>query len=130
MQLPFMKKNVNPKGKNTGDCVIRAMTTALEMDYYDVYEEMYELSKKSGHMVNDKHCEDLYLKQKGFVKFAQPKHCDGTKYRINEIRNLTQARVIVIRCTHHLTCVKDGVLIDTWNCGNKVINNYYIKGAE
>lgn len=80
-------------------------------------------------MLNEKRVEDKFMEQHGFIKMKQPRKNDGTKYTINEIRLLSHDRVIVIRCAHHLTCVKDGVLIDTWNCSYKTINNYYILKA-
>lgn len=52
-----------------------------------------------------------------------------SKYRSANYIFVIEYCVIVIRCVHHLTCVKDGVLIDTWNCGYKIINNYYILKA-
>ena len=127
MTLPFKEHNANPKNKNTCDCVIRALTMATGDTYENVYKELFSISLKTGYMLNEKRVEDKYLEAHGFIKMKQPKKNDGTKYKINEIRLLTSASVIVIRCANHLTCVKDGVLIDTWNCGNKTINNYYIK---
>lgn len=127
MKLPFKEHNANPKNKHTCDCVIRALTMATGETYENVYKELFNISLKTGYMLNEKRVEDKYLEAHNFVKMKQPKKNDGTKYKINEIRLLTSASVVVIRCAHHLTCVKDGVLIDTWNCGHKTINNYYIK---
>lgn len=128
MTLPFKQFNANPKGKRTCDCVIRALCVALNKDYYEVYDELVTISKKTGFMLNEKRVEDKLLEAYGFIKMKQPRKNDGTKYDVNEIRLICNSPVIVIRVTHHLTVVKDGVLIDTWNCGHKTINNYYIKG--
>lgn len=128
MTLPFKEFNANPKGKITCDCVIRALCTALNKDYYEVYDELVDISKKTGFMLNEKRVEDKLLEAYGFKKMKQPRKNDGTKYRVNEIRLICNAPIIVIRVAHHLTTVKDGVLIDIWNCGYKTINNYYIKG--
>lgn len=128
MTLPFKEFNANPKGKRTCDCVIRALCVALNKDYYEVYDELVTISKKTGFMLNEKRVEDKLLEAYGFIKMKQPRKNDGTKYDVNEIRLICNAPVIVIRVAHHLTVVKDGVLIDTWNCGYKTINNYYIKG--
>ena len=130
MQLPFKNMNVNPKGRNTSDCVVRALTLATGLPYEEVYKGLFEISLKTGYMLNEKRVEDKYLEANGFIKMKQPRKNDGSKYKINEIRLLSQASVIVIRCAHHLTCVKDGVLIDTWNCGYKTINNYYVRKEQ
>lgn len=126
MQLPFKEYNANPKNKRTCDCVIRALTIATGMRYEEVYKELFDISLKTGYMLNEKRVEDKFMEAHGFIKMKQPRKSNGSKYTINEIRLLCTERVIVIRCAHHLTCVKDSVLIDTWNCGYKTINNYYI----
>lgn len=127
MQLPFKEMNVNPHKRKTCDCVVRALTVAFEEDYNKVYTELFNTSLKTGYMLNEKRVEDIVLANHNFIKMKQPKKTNGTKYTVNEIRLLSKASVIVIRVAHHLTVVKDGVLIDTWNCGYKTINNYYVK---
>lgn len=128
MKLPFKEFNANPKGKKTGDCVIRSLCVALNKDYYEVYEELYNISKKTGFMINEKRVYDKLLEAYGFIKMKQPRKNNGTKYDVDEIRLICNSPVIVISIANHLTVVKDGVLIDLWNCGYKTINNYYIKG--
>ena len=127
MKLPYREYNANPKNKKTADCVIRALTMATGLPYYTVYKELFDISVETGYILNEKRVEDKFMERHGFVKYKQPRKNDNTKYTINEIRLLSNAPVIVIRCAGHLTVVKDGVLIDTWNCGCKTINNYYVK---
>ena len=127
MKLPFKEYNANPKNRKTCDCVIRALTVATGMDYKDVYIELVDISLQTGYMLNEKRVEDMFMNRHGFIKVKQPRKNDNTKYTVNEIRLLTNAPIVVIRVAGHLTVVKDGVLIDTWNCGHKTINNYYVK---
>jgi hypothetical protein len=125
--IKFELKNVNPKKKNTTDCVIRALTTATNKDYYEVYEELYALSKKTGYFINEKRLEDKFLEQNGFIKMKQPRKWDNTKYQLSEIDKLIgKDEVAVVRIAGHLTCVKNWHLIDTWDCSYKTISNYYI----
>ncbi len=121
----FELKNLNPKGKKTGDCVVRALALALDRDYYDVYSDLYELSVSLGFIVNDKRVEERYLKSLGFIKHKQPKKPNGKKYLVGEIDRLCRDEVIVISCAHHLTTVRSGVVYDTWDCRSKCISNYY-----
>lgn len=92
-----------------------------------MYRELFEISLATGYMLNEKRVEDKLLERYGFVKVKQPKHSDGTKYKIGDLPLLTNAPVVVIRCANHLCCVKQGVLLDTWDCRYKTINNYYVK---
>lgn len=126
--IKFELKNVNPKNKKTTDCVIRALTTATGKTYYQIFEELYQLSVKTGYFMNEKRLEDKFLEQNGFIKMKQPKKADGTKYTIGEIDKLiSSAEIVVVRCAKHLTAVKNHTLIDIWDCRRKTINNYYIK---
>ena len=126
--IDFEKKNVNPKGKKTGDCVVRALSVALGRDYTEVYKQLFALSLATGYIINDKRVEEKFLAASGFVKHKQPKKPNGKKFLIGEIDKLCKERVIVVSCAHHLTVVMDGTLIDTWDCRGKCISNYYTMG--
>ncbi len=123
--IDFEKKNINPLGKKTGDCVVRALALALDRDYVDVYKELFDISLGTGFIVNDKHVEEKFMARHGFVKHKQPKKPNGEKYLIAEIDKLCRDRVIVISCAHHLTVVIGGTLVDSWDCRGKCISNYY-----
>lgn len=121
--------NLNPKNKKTTDCVVRALTLATGKTYKEVYLELVELSLKTGYFINEKRLEDKFLEQNGFIKIKQPRKYNGLKYKIGEIDELVDClnNVVIVRCAHHLTAVKDYTLYDLWDCRHKTINNYYIK---
>ena len=123
--INFEKRNVNPKNRKTGDCVIRALTVATGKDYNEIYKELFDISLKTGYILNEKRVEDKLLEKYGFIKHKQPRKVDGSKFTIGEIDKLVNNGVVVIRCAHHLTAVLDGCLIDTWDCRCKCISNYY-----
>lgn len=123
--IEYSKFNINPKGKKTGDCVVRAIAVALDRDYVEVYTELFELSLKTGYILNDKRVEEKFLALNGFIKHKQPKKVDGKKYLIGELDRICRKSVVVVSCAHHLTVVKNGVLLDTWDCRGKCISNYY-----
>lgn len=119
--------NVNPKGRRTGDCVVRALTVALNKSYEEVFDRLVAIAKQSCYTPNDKHTYEKLLAEEGFAKAKQPRKADNTKYTVSEIRLLTNRRKVVISVANHLTVVSDGVLVDTWNCSRKTIGNYYYK---
>lgn len=126
--IKYENLNVNPKNKKTTDCVIRALTTATGKSYYDVYEELYRLSIKTGWFMNEARLENKFLEQNGFVKMKQPRKSNNTKYLIGELDKLVDKNDIVIAsCNKHLTVVKNYTLYDLWDCRYKTINSYYVK---
>lgn len=127
----FKNMNVNPKNKKTGDCVIRALVGASGKDYYQVSDELYELSKKTGHTMFSKQTYEKWLETNGFVKHKQPRKPDGTKYTVREIKELVgQNTNAVISMANHLSCYVDGHIEDTWDCRYKTIGNYYTRKKE
>ena len=125
----FMYYNANPKGKITSDCVIRALSCGLNKDYNEVLDELVAMQKKTGLMLNDKALYEKYLKKLGYEKQLQPRRVDGTKYTGNEFAKFMKGVVIARIGGHHITVIKYGQIMDTWNCGNKCVGNYWhIKG--
>lgn len=128
----FHYHNQNPKGRITTDCVIRAISTALELPYNQVVMEMAELQCKTGYDEADSKGIDAYLKSKGWVKHKQPRKDDGTKYTGKEFCQEAQeytidypSRMIANIGGHHIVAIVDGRVWDIWNSTGKCIGNYW-----
>lgn len=146
----FHFQNVNPKNKLTGDCVVRAITLALDQTYIETYRELFEYSLKTGYMLNDPKNYGKYLESKGWKKLSQPRKMNGRKYTGEEfcqvltswlpfandlfINNAEWDDGIVISNNivahiggNHVVAIIDGKVCDTWNCTGGCIGNYWIK---
>ena len=123
--VEFKKVNINPKGKITGDCVVRALAVALNRDYLSVYTELFDISVETGYIINDKRVGEKLLAKNAFTKHKQPKKPNGKKYLVGEIDKLCSDGIIVVTCAHHMTVVSGGVLLDTWDPRGKCISNYF-----
>lgn len=124
--------NVNHKNKKTTDCVTRALTIVLGIDYLEVVKLEYETWIKSGYAAGDRRNFEIILKDAGFVKHKQPKkHTeDGAirKYRVGEIDELVNKDDLVfITLAGHAVACADLTLIDLWDCRKKSISNYWTK---
>ena len=125
--VEFVKKNVNPKNRNTADCVTRALVSLLGISWEDALKKQCEIAIENKYAVNVKETEELLLKEYGFVKMKQPRKADGTKYCVGEIDKLIGDKPALITMAKHTTCYRDGKIIDTWDCRKKRIGNYFIK---
>jgi hypothetical protein len=130
----FHYANANPKNRITGDCVIRALCTAMNESYDTVYRELFEFSLKHKYMLNDKKCYEKYLLSKGWVKKPQPKKDDNTKYTgrefCQEIQDYTfnyPDRIIAHIGGHHVVAIVGGRVWDIWNSTGGCIGNYYVQ---
>lgn len=134
--------NANPKNKSTDDCVIRAICTATDKTWDEVFDSLMKIGMKYKLMPTDNKCYERYLKEIGWVKCSQPRKSDNTKYTGNEYcikLNKSWANgykdcssVIAHIGGHHIVCIKwDGKngfqVNDSWDSTNGCIGNYWVK---
>ena len=118
--------NANPKKwKREGDCVVRAICTVLNQSWELTYMELCELGLRRCMMPNSKLLYEAYLKSKGLEKQKMPKKANGKRYTIREFVEERPDFIGIISVAGHLTCVANGSLIDTWDCSDKSICNYW-----
>lgn len=131
---------------NAGDCVVRAIAISTGKDYKEVYDELSSRSKdyagsswsraakrmkKSGSSPRNgviKNVYEPYLKELGFK--WKPCMGIGTGITVHVRQDELPSGTIILRLSRHLTCVKDGVLNDTYDCsreGTRGVYGYWYK---
>lgn len=129
--LGFSNVNLNPKGKKTGDCAIRALAGASGRPYSQVYDDLYLLSKKTGYVLNDMKNVAKLLRAYGFEKLGKPFKPNGKTYEAREADSfLEPGDVAVLQVANHLTCVVGGTIRDTWDCGRKSVYGRWVLKKE
>lgn len=124
--MKFVDFNKNPKQwKREGDCVIRAISVAESKGWKETYQELVEIGLKHCRVINSKQNYEKLLKEHGWVKHKQPKHLDNSKYSIRTLIEEHPNELLIISTRCHLTVAVKGSLVDTWNCSNKYVHNYY-----
>lgn len=119
--------NPNPKGNKVGDCVIRAISKALDMSWEDVYIELTIQGYMMGDLLSSNGVWGNYLKSKGFVREIVPFECPDC-YGLLEFANEHLKGTYVVGTGSHAICVQDGVIYDSWNSSNEIPIYYYHKG--
>lgn len=124
--------NANPHNRFTTDCVVRAISTALEMDYNTVVMELAELQCRTGFDASEKTAINRYLADKGWVKHNQPRKEDNTKYTGKEfcrlLRKTNNCKNIIANIGgHHIVAIINNKVYDTWNSTDGCIGNYWEK---
>lgn len=124
----YIEYNKNPKGIQTGDCVIRAISTALNESWEDTYKGMLEVALKTCQAISWKGNFKKYLKNKGYEMCKMPRRVDNTRYTVNEFCKeiAKKDKTYILSLANHLTVVINGDLYDTWNCGSKSVGNYWM----
>lgn len=121
--------NANPKGRTGGDCVVRALCTAMNQPWDVTVRELTELGIKLGYVLNDRNTYEKYLASKGWVKYKQPRKGDNTKYTGKEFTRIIDKKVNYIARIggHHIVAIINGRVNDIWNSTDGCIGNYWIK---
>lgn len=130
------------KAENVRDCVTRAICNATGKDYMEVYKAINEMAKgektsrhRGGKRSSSrngvfKETWKKYLKDLGWVWHPTMNIGSGCKVHL-KADELPQGTLIV-SVTHHLTCVKDGVLFDTYDCSRdetRCVYGYFTQEA-
>lgn len=123
----FEKTNLNPTGKSTSDCVVRAIMKATNQTWSKVYNDLCELGSKMFAMPNDKKVYEVYLESLGWKKQRMPKDEFGFRYPIHKLADEFPRGIMIIHVAKHLTIVKDCILFDSWDCARACVGNYWIK---
>ena len=116
--MKFVKENVNPKNRKTGDCVIRAIAKAEGKEWVEVFDSLVEIARKRCSVPNSPDAYEQYLKKYETVKVMYTRE-DGKKKRYLAGEVCGWDGVYVISLANHLTTVVDGALYDTWDCSQK-----------
>ena len=68
----WIRCNPNPLGKQTSDCVVRAISIATEQSWKRTYRELCEFGEIEAEMPSSNHVWGLYLKSMGATQFLLP----------------------------------------------------------
>lgn len=124
--MKFIKFNNNPLKKLADDCVIRAISEALNKKWYDVFDELNKIARKNCEMINSKTVILTYLKNYDMVTTKTEK--GKKRLKVNDFEK--KKGTYILRVAGHLTVVKNGVLKDTFNCQDKCVYRYWIINEE
>lgn len=129
--IDYIEKNVNPKGRKTGDCSTRALVGTLGISYDDALKLQTEISLKTYYDPTSKQVMEKVLARYGYVKMPQPRRWDNTKYTVAEMDEvLTKKQMedgVLVTIANHHTCIKNGHIQDIWDCSDKTVGNYYVR---
>ena len=120
----FVVYNPNPNGTYTGDCVIRALTKALDLDWETVYIGLAVQGYTMSDMPSANHVWGAYLREHGFDRHAIPNTCPDC-YTVRDFCDDNPKGLYVLATGSHVITVVDGDYFDTWDSGKEVPIYYF-----
>jgi len=126
------------RGK-TGDCVTRAIAIATGKPYKEVYDALNQLSEneRTGKRKKSKSNSRTGVYRTTYQKYIEslgwkwiPTMKIGQGCKVHLRKDELPSGTLIVKVSKHLTCVKDGVIYDTFDPsrgGNRCVYGYYIK---
>ena len=116
------------KAEHVSDCVIRAVANATGKDYKEVYDEIKLFNKgKSCRNGTPKDVTRKYIESLGYKWVPTMKIGSGCKVHLD--KDELPTGTLIVSVSRHLTCVKDGVIYDTFDCsrcGTRCVYGYWV----
>ena len=121
----YVKYQPNPKRNNVGDCVIRALSLALNQSWDDTYLDLaivYGFAIKD--MPSANYVWGAYLKDKGFKRQTIPNTCPDC-YTVKDFCDDHPHGIYILATGTHVVAVSNGDYYDSWDSGNEVPIYYF-----
>lgn len=130
-------ENLNPMGRITDDCSIRAIAKAAGMSWEEAYRLLAEEGIRTGMPMDNIKTIATVLKNLGFVRHTTP-HLNGKKITVKEFAESLETlgarftcAIISVNGEHLIAAVRDDdglTVVDTSNwCMSRDTWNYWLK---
>lgn len=120
----FIQANLNPQGKRTDDCVVRAIATALDIDWNSAYTMLSAHGLKMADLFSKNYVWGDLLITLGFRRQGIPNTCPDC-YTVSDFSNDHPAGTFIVGTGDHVIAIRDGNWIDTWDSGSMIPIIYY-----
>ena len=125
----YIEFNNNPAGRKVGDCVVRALSKALDVKWENAYLQLAINGLQMGDMPSSDSVAGSVLRQHGFYRDVIDNECPDC-YTIADFCKDNPEGVYVLGTGNHVATVVDGVLYDAWNSENEIPQYVFFKQEE
>lgn len=112
------KYNANPQHRRVGDCTVRAISTALDEPWEDIYMDIASEGLEQNDMPTANNVWGKYLYKRGFRRKLIPDEFLG-EYTVEDFCRDHPKGVYILALAGHVVTVIDGEYWDTWPSGDE-----------
>lgn len=120
----WIRCNPNPLGRQTGDCVVRALAIATGRSWRETYRGLCRIGEHQGELPNGNNVWGTYLKDQGARQFLLPETCPEC-ITVRAFCDRYPEGVYVIGTGSHAVAVIGGDYYDAWDSGNEVPSYFW-----
>jgi hypothetical protein len=111
--------NPNPAARMVGDCAVRAIAAALDMNWEEAFARLAANAFAMGDMPSADSVWGSVLRQEGFYREAILNTCPFC-YTAEDFADDHPEGIFVLGFGGHVATVRDGVIYDSWDSSNEV----------
>jgi hypothetical protein len=124
--MSYIFYNPNPFDKETGDCVIRAISKILNLDWDRVFVDLFLKAYQEKDMMDKNYVWGSYLSDNGYIRHVIPDTCPEC-YTIKQFCLDHPKGKFIVATGSHVVAVVNGDYYDAWDSGNKTPIYYWQK---
>lgn len=125
----YIEFNPNPVARRVGDCAVRAVAKALDVDW----ETAFCMLAKNGYLMGDMPSSNSVwgsvLRENGFLRQSLPDTCPDC-YTAEDFCKDHPEGTFVLGFNSHTAAVKDGNIYDSWDSSREIPQYYWYKKEE
>ena len=125
----FREYNPNPTARRVGDCAVRAIAKALDIDWESAYSKIVTNGFIMGDMPSADAVWGAVLRQHGFYRSIIPNNCPDC-YTTEDFCIDHPKGVFVLGFGDHVSTVVDGDIYDTWDSSYEVPMYFWYKKGD
>lgn len=122
----WVEYNPNPCGRRVGDCAIRAITKALNVDWETAYEMIVDNGYQMCDMPSSNSVWGAVLRRHGFYRAAIPNSCPDC-YTAEDFCKDHPQGIFVLGFGTHTATVVNGRLFDSWDSSQEIPQYFWYK---
>lgn len=119
----WIQYNPNPVGRHVGDCAVRAIAKALNIDWEQAYALLAAAGYNMGDLPQANSVWGAVLRQHGFYRKSLPETCPDC-YTAEDFARDNSKGTFVLGFGNHTATIVDGNLYDSWD-SSKEIPQYF-----
>lgn len=116
--------NNNPQGLKIGDCVVRAISAAMNQSWERTYIDLCIEGFMYKDMPNANSVWASYLHSKGWKRRSIPNTCPDC-YTAADFAAEHPEGVYIAATGSHAVCIKNGNIIDNWDSSDETVTYYF-----